>query len=118
MDARLRRQPRDPHPYAGLYCRIAEEGIRFENFFCASPVCSPARASILTGTIPSVHGVQDWLRGGNLNMADFPELQGKPLYAAEHEAIPYLQGLTCFTDVLAENGYTCALNFECKHEVA
>ena len=89
---------------------IAENGIRFDNFFCASPVCSPARASLLTGTIPSAHGVQDWLRGGNLNMADFPELQGKPLYAAEHTAIPYLQDLTGFTDVLAENGYTCALS--------
>ena len=24
--------------------RIAREGIRFRNFFCTSPVCSPARA--------------------------------------------------------------------------
>ena len=24
--------------------RMADEGIRFTNFFCASPVCSPARA--------------------------------------------------------------------------
>lgn len=32
--------------------RLANEGTRFENFFCASPVCSPARASILTGCIP------------------------------------------------------------------
>lgn len=23
--------------------RLADEGTRFENFFCASPVCSPAR---------------------------------------------------------------------------
>lgn len=89
---------------------IGENGMRFDNFFCVSPVCSPARASILTGTIPSVHGVQDWLRGGNLNMADFPELADKPLYEAEHTAIPYLQDLTCFTDILADNGYTCALS--------
>ena len=89
---------------------IAESGMRFENFFCVSPVCSPARASILTGTIPSVHGVQDWLRGGNLNMADHPQLRGKPLYASESKAIPYLQDMTCFTDVLSENGYNCALS--------
>ena len=38
--------------------RLAEEGVRFENFFCASPVCSPARASILTGEMPSCHGVR------------------------------------------------------------
>ena len=37
--------------------RLAREGIRFDNFFCASPVCSPARASIMTGRIPSQHGV-------------------------------------------------------------
>ncbi len=89
---------------------IAESGMRFENFFCVSPVCSPARASILSGTIPSVHGVQDWLRSGNLSMADHPQLRGKPLYAAESSAIPYLQDMTCFTDVLAENGYACALS--------
>ena len=89
---------------------IAENGMRFENFFCVSPVCSPARASILSGTIPSVHSVQDWLRGGNLNMEDYPQLRNKPLYAAESKAIPYLQDMTCFTDILAENGYTCALS--------
>ena len=33
--------------------RLSAEGTRFENFFCASPVCSPARASFLTGRIPS-----------------------------------------------------------------
>lgn len=33
--------------------RLAAEGMCFENFFCVSPVCSPARASIFTGNIPS-----------------------------------------------------------------
>ena len=47
--------------------RIAAEGIRFENFFCASPVCSPARASFLTGRMPSQHGIHDWLKHGNMN---------------------------------------------------
>ena len=42
--------------------RLAAQGMRFENFFCVSPVCSPARASLLTGCIPSQHGVHDWLR--------------------------------------------------------
>ena len=31
---------------------LAQEGIRFDNFHCASPVCSPARASIVTGQMP------------------------------------------------------------------
>ena len=29
--------------------RLAEEGVRFENAYCASPSCSPSRATILTG---------------------------------------------------------------------
>ena len=45
--------------------RIAAQGVRFTDFFCVSPVCSPARASLLTGEIPSRHGVHDWIRGGN-----------------------------------------------------
>ena len=47
--------------------RLANEGMRFENFFCVSPVCSPARASIYTGKIPSQHGVHDWLAKGHLS---------------------------------------------------
>lgn len=43
--------------------RLAAGGARLENFFCVSPVCSPARASLLSGTIPSVHGVHDYLSG-------------------------------------------------------
>jgi choline-sulfatase len=46
--------------------RIAANGVRFTSFFCTSPVCSPARASLLTGEIPSRHGVQDWIRDGNV----------------------------------------------------
>ncbi len=48
--------------------RLSVSGIRFENFFCASPVCSPARASILTGRIPSQHGIQDFLEAGNSDL--------------------------------------------------
>ena len=88
---------------------LAQNGIRFENFFCASPVCSPARASLLTGRIPSGHGIQDWLRGGNINIADFPHLQNDPIFESEHKAIPYLEGQTTYTDLLQANGYTCSL---------
>lgn len=89
--------------------RLAQNGLRFENFFCASPVCSPARASILTGTIPSAHGVHDWLRGGNVDR-NLPEIKDDARYASEHKPIQYLDGLTAYTDLLAENGYTCALS--------
>ena len=39
--------------------RLAHSGVRFENYFCTCPVCSPARATIMTGGIPSQHGVHD-----------------------------------------------------------
>ena len=56
--------------------RLAREGMRFDDFFCASPVCSPARASLLTGRMPSAHGILDWLRSGNVDAKEFAE-QGK-----------------------------------------
>ena len=36
----------NPEIHTPVLDRMAEEGLRFENFFCTSPVCSPARASI------------------------------------------------------------------------
>ena len=79
--------------------RLAATGLRFEHFFCASPVCSPARASILTGRIPSQHGIQDFLRAGNSNLS-----------GADDSAIEYLEGQTAYTDLLAQQGYVCGLS--------
>ena len=74
--------------------RIAATGLRFDNFFCASPVCSPSRASFLTGQMPSRHGVHDWIRGGN--------------YGAD--AATYLDGQPAYTDLLAQAGWTCGIS--------
>lgn len=90
--------------------RLANEGTRFENFFCASPVCSPARASILTGCIPSQHGVHDWIRSGSLDKKALGEHADHPYFASERSPIQYLEGRITYPDLLAENGYTCALS--------
>ena len=37
---------------------IASQGIRFDNFHVASPVCMPNRASLLTGRYPTQHGLR------------------------------------------------------------
>ena len=37
--------------------RIAAEGVLFENAFVTTSLCSPSRASFLTGQYASVHGV-------------------------------------------------------------
>jgi len=36
--------------------RLAAQGVRFERAYCVNPTCSPSRASMITGTYPSVHG--------------------------------------------------------------
>jgi len=73
---------------------LAARGTRLENFFCVSPVCSPARASLMTGDIPSRHGVHDYLAG----------IETGP------EAVDYLQGQRLFTDDLAFAGYRLGLS--------
>lgn len=38
--------------------KIADEGMRFTNFYVADPVCSPSRAALLTGKYPAKAGVR------------------------------------------------------------
>ena len=39
--------------------RLAREGARFRNAFATTPLCSPSRASILTGQYARTHGITD-----------------------------------------------------------
>ncbi|MFF2327353.1 MULTISPECIES: sulfatase-like hydrolase/transferase [unclassified Streptomyces] len=73
---------------------LADRGIRFSRFFCTSPVCSPARASLFTGELPSQHGVHDWLS----------------YHHAGRTGIDFLSGRTLFTDLLADAGYRLGLS--------
>ena len=41
--------------------RLAKEGASFSNAYAACPVCSPTRASLLTGKYPQRCGVTDYL---------------------------------------------------------
>ena len=43
--------------------RMAERGIKFTNAYSASSVCSPTRASILTGQYPARLKLTDWIAG-------------------------------------------------------
>lgn len=40
---------------------IAESGMRFTAGYAACQVCSPSRASIMTGKVPPRHGITDWI---------------------------------------------------------
>lgn len=53
--------------------QLAEEGMRFTNAYAACPVCSPTRASILTGKYPARLGVTQWIGGSSEGkLADVP----------------------------------------------
>ncbi|MEO0795484.1 MAG: sulfatase [Verrucomicrobiota bacterium] len=39
--------------------RLAAEGVLFENAFCNNSICTPSRASIMTGQYPQTNGVLD-----------------------------------------------------------
>ena len=44
--------------------RLASQGMRFTNAYAACPVCSPTRASIMTGKYPARLDLTDFLKGG------------------------------------------------------
>lgn len=73
---------------------LLEDSLDLDQFYCASPVCSPARATMLTGRMPSAHGVHDWIVGDDPRSSD-------ARYLAEQPTTP---------QVLAEAGYQCAMS--------
>jgi len=44
--------------------RLVAQGITFTDAYAASPVCSPTRASLLTGKYPATIGLTDWIDMG------------------------------------------------------
>ena len=63
---------------------LAAAGNRFERFYVANPSCQPNRASIMTGRMPSLHGVR-------------------------HNGVPLAHEATTFVELLREAGYRTAL---------
>ena len=41
--------------------RIGREGMRFRQGYATCQVCSPSRASIVTGQFPARHGITSWI---------------------------------------------------------
>jgi arylsulfatase A-like enzyme len=74
--------------------QLAREGVCFANAFTPSPVCSPARACLLTGRTPSQVGIHDWLEEANPQFGD-------PDWLADEITLP---------EMLTAAGYHCGLS--------
>lgn len=57
--------------------RLAQRGVRFTDAYAACPVCSPSRASLLTGRYPARVGITNWIPGN-----PWGKLMGVPFFDA------------------------------------
>ncbi|MDA3959885.1 MAG: sulfatase-like hydrolase/transferase [Planctomycetota bacterium] len=90
----------DQHRYDCLGCtghplqrspnldRLANDGVCFDQAYCPSPICSPARASLLTGAWPHQHRCLS--------------IPGTEIHRRAKDEFP------CFSEILAEAGYGCS----------
>lgn len=74
--------------------RMAAEGMLFTRALSSNPVCSPTRATYLTGLIPSQHGVHSFL---------------DPQFMIGSEAYYTLEEFETLPEILHSEGYTCGL---------
>ncbi len=70
--------------------KLAKDGIRFTNYFCTAPQCSPSRGSILTSLYPHQHGLMGLVnRGWTLPLSN----KTLPMYLRENGYTTHLLGL-------------------------
>ena len=75
--------------------QLALEGVRFTRAYAANGMCSPTRATLMTGLMPSQHGIHSWLDDGLLSQ--WPEGWSA---VAEFRSLPL---------TLAHRGYRTAM---------
>ena len=63
-----------PHLKTPHIDRLAREGVYFRNAFCTTSLCSPSRASILSGLYAHSHGVQNNFTEYPAQLASFPRV--------------------------------------------
>ncbi|MXX61889.1 MAG: sulfatase [Holophagales bacterium] len=80
---------------------LAEQGVRFTNAYAATHVCSPTRASLLTGKYPARLRLTDWLPGRR-------EHAFERLLSAEKLAALPLDEVT-LAEAFREHGYSTAI---------
>ena len=74
---------------------LAARGVRFTQAYAACPVCSPTRASVLTGRHPVRVGITDWIPGmaaGRVENARFEHVKDRDNLALDEVTIAELLG--------------------------
>ncbi len=46
---------------------LAENGVRFTDYYAAAPICSPSRSGLLTGRYPRRYGMEVWVQRADSN---------------------------------------------------
>lgn len=73
--------------------RLAQQGVRFTQAYASAPVCSPTRASLLTGKYPATVGVTDWIGGHAVGpLGDVPYFSHLPLHEVSLASALQAQG--------------------------
>jgi N-acetylglucosamine-6-sulfatase len=73
-----------PHLRTPNIDRLAAEGILFENAFCTTSLCSPSRASILSGLYAHAHGVTNNFTEYPVELPSFPRQLQSAGYASAY----------------------------------
>ena len=79
---------------------IAAKGTRFSRFYVASPVCMPNRASLMTGRMPSVHGVRSNGIPLSMQAVTFVELLRDAGYRTALVGKSHLQNFTAWPPIV------------------
>ena len=79
---------------------IAGRGMRFTRFYVATPVCMPNRATLMTGRMPSVHGVRSNGSPLSLQSNTFVDALRAGGYATTLVGKSHLHNFTGFRTVL------------------
>ena len=73
-----------PHVRTPQIDRIANEGVNFRNAFATTSLCSPSRASLLSGTYAHRHGVTNNFTELPAGLATFPKVLHQSGYATAY----------------------------------
>ncbi len=76
---------------------LARTGMRFNNGFVCTPICSASRATLFTGRTPRQHGIHDFLTPSPIDNPPQGQLAPPASFAKE----------TMISDSLSQAGYNC-----------